>query len=102
MQWLDKMVNKLKAELERQLNAVTDLKINGPDGRLLAANARTLVSLERTLERLSKLECERAAQKAAVREKKVAKYDQGARVTLQRRLDKLAAAKGPKGGAGGS
>ena len=66
-------------------------------GTLMAdARARTLAALERTLERLSKLERERAA----VREKKITPHDGQARTALERRLDKRLAAAAKAGGAG--
>lgn len=93
-EWLDTMVKKLIAVLESQLNTVARAAAEG-DARSRAADARTLSALERTLERLSKLERERAA----VREKKIARQDgEGARAALERRLDKRLAA-GPKKGA---
>ena len=93
--WLDEMVNKLIAELEKQLTVVSETSKDGSTPVSRAADARTLAALERTLERLSKLERERAA----VREKKVAKHDADARAALERRLDKRLAAKAPKGAA---
>ncbi len=90
--WLDEMVKKLIHELERQLAAVGKSKPRTTAER--AADARTLASLERTLERLSRLE----TQRAAVREKKVANHDGGARAALERRLDqRLAATRGAAG-----
>lgn len=88
-EWLDDMVKKLMTVLEAQLNAVADTQPKA-DAATRAANARTLASLERTLERLSRLERERAQ----VREKKVAKAGgpDGARQALERRLDKRLAA----------
>ena len=85
--WLDTMVKKLITVLENQLNEVAKAG-EGGDARSRAADARTLAALERTLERLSRLERERAA----VREKKIAKHDQDARAALERRLDKRLAA----------
>jgi hypothetical protein len=87
-EWLDKMVNKLKAELEAQLKRVASGERHKNDAAALAADARTLASLERTLERLAKLEQARAL----VRESKIRKQDKGARDALERRLDSLAAA----------
>ena len=85
-EWLDQMVKKLFRELEKQLAAVAGSKPSDASSR--AADARTLSSLERTLERLSRLERERAA----VRERKVVRHDDDARAALERRLDKLLAA----------
>jgi len=87
--WLDGMVKKLQAELERQLNRVLEADKTGNDARTCAADAATLASLERTLEKLARMEQARAL----VRETKINKLE--ARDALERRLDKLAAA-GPK------
>jgi hypothetical protein len=86
--WLDQMVKKLQAELESQLNRVRDAKPEKDSAKARAEDARTLSALERTLERLAKLERERAM----VRETKIQKHDEGARAALERRLDELAAA----------
>lgn len=94
--WLDMMVSKLIAELEKQLTAVSTASKDASTPQTRAADARTLAALERTLERLSRLERERAA----VREKKVAKHDTDARAALERRLDQRLAA-GTKTGAAG-
>jgi hypothetical protein len=85
-EWLDDMVTKLQTELERQLNRVLEASKEGNDARTRAADAATLASLERTLEKLARMEQARAL----VRETKISK--QGARDALERRLDKLAAA----------
>ncbi len=77
--------------------AVSRAKARGTaQGR--AADARTLSSLERTLERLSRLE----AQRALVKEKKIAKHDTDARAALECRLDQRLAAIRTKGAAGKS
>jgi hypothetical protein len=94
--WLDEMVKKLITVLEAQLNAVSKMQSDGtPTSR--AADARTLSSLERTLERLSRLERERAS-KDLSREKKIAGHDD-ARAALERRLDKRLTAADKKGAA---
>lgn len=85
-EWLDEMVKKLQAELKRQLRRVRKSDREASDPRSRASDAATLASLERTLERLAKMEQARAL----VRETKISK--QGARDALERRLDKLAAA----------
>ena len=86
-EWLDEMVKRLMTVLEAQLKAIegTGPESTGTasDARTRAADARTLASLERTLEKLARLERERAA----VREKKVAKNGRGARAALEHRLD---------------
>jgi hypothetical protein len=87
-EWLDTMVKKLITVLTDQLESVAQARAGAKDARERAADARTLSSLERTLERLSRLERERAA----VREKKIAKHDTDTRAALERRLDKRLAA----------
>jgi hypothetical protein len=89
-EWLDKMVKKLKAELSRQLVRVRRSAKEEGDARTRAADAVTLASLERTLERLARMEQARAL----VRETKIRR--EGARDALERRLDKLAAAREKK------
>ena len=86
-EWLDLMVKNLKDELQRQLARVRDTeeKEEKSDARSRAADARTLASLQNTLERLGRLE----QQRAMVRETKVRKDADGARAALERRLDKL-------------
>ena len=85
-EWIDSMVTRLKAVLEKQLKSVEEAQ--GEDSaQSRAADARTLATLERTLEKLSLLERERAA----VKEKKIAHDGQG-RAALERRLDKRLAA----------
>lgn len=88
-EWLDDMVKKLFRALETQLEQVT-AKAGAESAAARAADARTLSSLERTLERLSRLERERAA----ARERKVARHDDDTRAALERRMDKLFAAGG--------
>lgn len=95
-EWLDDMVKRLMTELERQLKAVAEARGEEGTAQTRAADARTLAALERTLERLSRLERERNA----VREKKVAKHDADARTALERRLDKRLAAVRKTGPAG--
>jgi hypothetical protein len=95
-EWLDEMVTKLQREFERQLERVSLANAESGDARERAADARTLNALERTLERLAALERERAA----VKEKKIAKHDGSARATLERRLDKRLASARARGPAG--
>jgi hypothetical protein len=59
-EWLDEMVKKLQAELERQLAKVSKPGKQANDARTRAADARTLAGLERTLERLASMEQARA------------------------------------------
>ncbi len=95
-EWLDTMVKRLMAELEKQLSTVAGATADDSTPQARAADARTLSSLERTLERLSRLERERAM----VKEKKIAKHAQdGARAALECRLDKRLAAAAKKGAA---
>jgi DNA-binding TFAR19-related protein (PDSD5 family) len=85
-EWLDDMVKKLQAELQRQLDRVQKAGEDENDARTRAADARTLAVLERTLGRLALTEQARAL----ARETKIHKPN--ARDALERRLDKLAAA----------
>ena len=86
-EWLDLMVKNLKDELQRQLARVCEAAPQpGEDTtKMRASDARTLATLQNTLERLGRLE----QQRAQVREKKVAGHDQDTRAALERRLDKL-------------
>ena len=84
-EWLDLMVKNLKDELQRQLSWVREAELGKTDFKARASDARTLATLETPLERLTRLELQRAA----VRERKVAKDAEGARTALERRLDKL-------------
>ena len=93
-EWLDTMVKRLISELEKQLARVSEAQ-GVSDARSRAADARTLSSLERTLERLSRLETARAA----VKERKVSRHDGDARAALKRRLDQRLAAVRKKGAA---
>lgn len=86
--WLDTMVKRLFTELSRQLEQIETSAV--PDGAkgeaARAANARTLATLERTLERLNKLE----GQRRETREQKIRERHTDARRKLERRLDRLA------------
>ena len=86
-EWLDDMVKRLFKELNRQMCQLENIKEGTGSAPDRAANARTLSSLERTLERLQRMEREREA----LREKKVAKKNDEARDALIRRLDQLLA-----------
>ncbi len=83
-EWMDLMTKRLLRELDRQLHRIEDNKPPETAAER-AADARTLASLERTLERLTRLETERAS----MRERKVAKSDDDARAELERRLGRL-------------
>jgi hypothetical protein len=92
-QWMDEMVKRLFHELRRQLSQLETAKAaedTAEQAGRRATNVRTLVSLERTLERLARLE----QQRALSRETKVAAQDDDAVAALERRLDKLLAAEG--------
>jgi len=97
-EWLDEMVKNLKDELQSQLNRVRQAspKPEEDEAKMRASDARTLAALERTLERLVRLEQERAA----VRESKVARHADGARAALERRLDKLLEPRKPRKASG--
>jgi flagellar biosynthesis regulator FlaF len=85
--WMDDMVKRLFRELKRQLSQVENAK-PAPETHqagLRAANARTLAGLERTLERLARLE----QQRALVRETKVTANKDNARAALERRITLL-------------
>lgn len=102
-EWLDLIMKKLFKTLESQLQQVAKAKPAPGDAQARAANARTLSSLERTLERLARLERERLT----LREKKVAGRDAvaesgDARAALERRLDKLLARVETQRAAGGT
>ena len=95
--WLDTMVNRLIKELEKQMEAIGKVPRKGSTAQTRAADARTLAALENTLERLSRLERERAA----VAAKKIT-HDANPRAALERRLDQRLAAIRTKGAAGQS
>jgi hypothetical protein len=88
--WMDLMVKRLFAELNRQLCQVESKK----DSDMTTAgdrmeNARVLASLQQTLERLARME----AQRDLVRKGKNVAKDADARKALERKLDQLAAAR---------
>ena len=90
-QWMDDMVKRLFHELRKQMSQLeTALKKDDTAGDAVrrATNARTLAGLERTLERLARLE----QQRALSRETKVAATNDDALGRLKRRLDQLLAA----------
>ncbi|HWA30700.1 MAG TPA: hypothetical protein VG867_06365 [Rhizomicrobium sp.] len=88
--WMDLMVKRLFAELNRQLCQVESKK----DGEMKPGdrmeNARVLASLQQTLEKLARME----AQRDLVRKGKNVAKDRDARKALERKLDQLAAARG--------
>ena len=80
---MDNLVMRLFTELRRQLSqleAIKEEKI-APEDR--GRNARILAELERTLERLTRLEAERAA----ARKSKALTQDGNARKALEDRID---------------
>jgi hypothetical protein len=89
--WLDEMVKRLFHELRRQLAQVEAAKPDSDehkDAARRAANVRALSGIERTLERLARME----QQRAAARETKIAAKNDEARAALERQLDQLLAA----------
>ena len=66
--WMDDMTNRLLVELKRELsqleNAKPKTEFEKQDAATRALNARTLDSLQRTLERLNRMEAQRAASRA--------------------------------------
>jgi hypothetical protein len=86
-EWMNDMVKRLFKELNRQMCQLESIKEGTGTAPNRAANARTLSALERTLERLARMEREREL----LREKKVAKKNDEVRDALIRRLDQLIA-----------
>lgn len=82
--WMDEIMERFLLETDKQLKLIEETKAR--DVSEQASHARTLASLERTLERLARLETQRAT-----RERKVVKTDDEARAAFERRLDKLLA-----------
>ncbi|HVP86029.1 MAG TPA: hypothetical protein VMS78_15010 [Rhizomicrobium sp.] len=85
-EWMDLMVKRLFRELDRQLHAIEKQDVS-TDAAQKAQVARTLVSMERALGRLTRTEMERAAR----REQKVTGTNDDKRAILERRLDQLSA-----------
>jgi hypothetical protein len=87
--WIDLMNKRLRRELNRQLCQVESQKAetSKPGDRM--ENARVLAALQGTMEKLSRMEAQRDARRKG---KNVAK-DADARKALERKLDKLAAAR---------
>jgi hypothetical protein len=83
--WLDDMVKRLFNELDRQMKQVEDSRTGQADALGRAANARTLASLERTLERLSRTERERAAQRTS----KALTKDGNRRAEIERKIARI-------------
>lgn len=89
--WMDEMVKRLFHEIRKQLSQLEVAKAAGDTAENATrrkANAATLSALERTLERLARLEQRRVFN----RETKVIGSDDDARAALERRLDQRLAA----------
>ncbi|HVU22365.1 MAG TPA: hypothetical protein VHE09_16665 [Rhizomicrobium sp.] len=92
-EWLDDMVKRLFKELQKQLARVEATKPDDNDTKCAAvrtANVRTLDAIERTLERLVRMESERIAS----RQTKTAGKNEHLRVQLEYRINTLLAARG--------
>ena len=83
--WLDDMVKRLFNELDRQMKQVEESRTGSTDAQGRAANARTLASLERTLERLSRTERERMAQRTS----KALTKDGNRRAEIERKIARI-------------
>jgi len=84
--WMEKIMDRFLLETDKQLKLVEKTKaMTVPEQ---AQHARTLASLERTLERISQFETQRAS-----RERKVAMSDDELRAAIKRELDQLPAAR---------
>lgn len=89
--WMDETMKRLFHEIRKELSQLeTAMKRDdtADEANRRSANARTLASLERTLERLAQLEQRRVFN----REMKVVGSDDEARAALVRRLDQRLAA----------
>ncbi len=96
--WLDAMVKRLFNELDRQMKQVEDSRTGQTDSGGRAANARTLASLERTLERLARTERERTA----ARNSKALRKDGNVRAEIERKITRITAIEFAPGRAGGT
>jgi len=83
-EWMDEMIQRLFLETSKQLKSLENTK--ACDVREQDQHARTLASLERTLERLSRMQSQRGS-----RESKVAMTDDELRAAIKRELDQLTA-----------
>jgi len=86
--WLDSMVKRLFKALEVQLARIEATKPDDNEPRkaqVRAANVRTLSAIERTLERLARLEQQRAASRKV---RTSARYDE-IRAEVERRIDRI-------------
>ena len=89
-EWKDDIVNRLLRELKRQLSQLENTKpTTGIDQHNIRnANMSTLAAIERTLERMLRIE----QQRELARETRMTLVNDGARAALERRLDQLLAA----------
>lgn len=87
--WMDHVVKRLLEQVNRQLIRAEDAKDEDEDNdpKTRDMNSRTLARLELTLDRLIRLETQRAKTRAT----KMAATDESALEELKRRLDQLAA-----------
>ncbi|HEX4294518.1 MAG TPA: hypothetical protein VHZ29_10310 [Rhizomicrobium sp.] len=88
--WMDDMVKRLFKELKRQLSQIESVKPDNDEVKhaaVRAANVRALGAIERTLERLARME----QQRVASRKVRTAVRNEEIRITLERRIDSLAA-----------
>jgi len=92
-EWLDEMVKRLFRELNRQLLCIENTKAEDTDTKkatMRATHVRTLGAIERTLERLARMEQERIAK----RQTKTAGRNEHLRIELECRINSLLAARG--------
>jgi hypothetical protein len=88
--WMDDMVKRLFKELKRQLSQIESVKPDNEEVKraaVRAANVRALGAIERTLERLARME----QQRVASRKVRTAVRNEEIRITLERRIDSLVA-----------
>jgi len=83
---MDRIIMRLFKEVRRQLSQLEGVKDStGVTSQDRDRNARTLAQLERTMERLTKLEAERSA----ARKSKAMKYDGNARQALRDQIARI-------------
>jgi hypothetical protein len=90
--WMDEIMKRLFHEIRKQLSQLEAAQFSSDTAEQAArraANARSLSSLQKTLERLARLEEKRET----VRDMKVINADDNARLELERRLDQCLAAR---------
>jgi hypothetical protein len=94
--WMDEMVKRLFHEMKKQLSQLEAAKAASDTAEHAGrrgANARSLIALERTLERLVALEQRRVLN----RDVKVAKSDDDIRAEIERKLDQCLAERQARG-----